>query len=253
MLHPEVFPLLLGPGLREGLRAAGDDGLGPMPSVFLGAVAALPAYGVEGHGGVAYRHHQPASRRPAAGLAHRGRKAPFQPAVGVARHRFHVLDEGVFIRRELLDHRAAHIPGLFSAGHLAEAVQILPRFGFPKHAPGVFPRLVRVRHPEVLAGVGKEIELHRDVITAVPRHILHAVDDDHAQVALRLVVDAARRVPRHHLPHLALPHCQQGQVIGLADLVQSLQVNRADLDLAASRLKILHPAMHPHANVDGRP
>jgi hypothetical protein len=110
--------------------------------------------------------------------------------------------------------------------------------------------LVEVGHIEGFAERREKIELDRDERHAGKTH-LAAGGDDHGEIALRLVVDAARGVPLEQVAEVGAPGGDDGQLMRGGNLVEPRHGDVLNLDLAALGGEIVHPAMALQAQIDG--
>ena len=109
---------------------------------------------------------------------------------------------------------------------------------------------MEIGHVERLAERREEIELDRQERHAGEAH-LAAGGDDHGEIALRLVVDAALGVALEQIAEIGAAGGDDGQVVRGGDLVEPRYRDVFDLDLAALGGEIVHPAMALQPQIDG--
>ena len=110
--------------------------------------------------------------------------------------------------------------------------------------------LVIVRHVKGFAERSKEIEFHRKEWHAGKTH-LAAGRDDHGEIALRLVVDAALGVALEQIAKISPSGSDDRQFMFGRDLVEPRHADVLDLNFGALGGKVLHPAMALQAQVNG--
>ena len=110
--------------------------------------------------------------------------------------------------------------------------------------------LVVVGHVKGFAEGSEEIELHRQERHAGKTH-LAAGRDDHGEIALRLVVNAALGVALEQIAEIGAPGSDDRQFMRGGDFVEPRYADILDFDLAALGGEVVHPAMALQSQVDG--
>jgi len=113
--------------------------------------------------------------------------------------------------RQLGDHLLGPGAHRLRAVDITEAVHRRAGLRLEEHAPDMPAALMRIGHPEEFAGIADEVEFHR-CEAGIVLPALDPFGDQHGEIALRPVVDAARGVSRDHATDLALAGGDHRQV-----------------------------------------